>query len=100
MEAAQIQTSWSCRDHIQNGDETGIDCGGSQCSPCVGSASDLVDTKITIYPNPSSGIVTISSQEIMKEIRLHNAEGKLIKNVSNINKTNYQFEVEKNSSIV
>ncbi|MFT5997587.1 MAG: hypothetical protein ACI81P_000032 [Neolewinella sp.] len=25
----------TCNDGIQNGDETGIDCGGSNCSPCV-----------------------------------------------------------------
>ncbi len=25
----------TCNDNIQNGDETGVDCGGSACSPCV-----------------------------------------------------------------
>ena len=28
-------TQASCFDGIQNGDETGIDCGGSSCAPCV-----------------------------------------------------------------
>jgi len=27
-------TSASCNDGIQNGDETGVDCGGSNCPPC------------------------------------------------------------------
>ncbi|MCX7549262.1 hypothetical protein OS191_00245, partial [Xanthomarina sp. F2636L] len=25
----------TCTDGIQNGDETGVDCGGSSCEPCV-----------------------------------------------------------------
>ncbi|MDF1865047.1 MAG: zinc-dependent metalloprotease family protein [Saprospiraceae bacterium] len=34
---AKIQTCTStCFDGIQNGDETGIDCGGSSCPPCGG----------------------------------------------------------------
>jgi Pregnancy-associated plasma protein-A/Secretion system C-terminal sorting domain len=28
-------TAPTCTDGIQNGDETGVDCGGSSCSPCV-----------------------------------------------------------------
>jgi hypothetical protein len=27
----------TCNDGIQNGDETGVDCGGSNCAPCGGS---------------------------------------------------------------
>ncbi|MCA0152317.1 immunoglobulin-like domain-containing protein [Winogradskyella vincentii] len=30
----------TCNDGIQNGDETGVDCGGSSCAPC--STSDVV----------------------------------------------------------
>ncbi|RKE98898.1 immunoglobulin-like domain-containing protein [Ichthyenterobacterium magnum] len=30
----------TCNDGIQNGDETGVDCGGSSCTPC--STSDVV----------------------------------------------------------
>ncbi|WP_081988251.1 immunoglobulin-like domain-containing protein [Psychroserpens jangbogonensis] len=33
----------TCNDGIQNGDETGVDCGGSSCSPC--STSDVVLNK-------------------------------------------------------
>ncbi len=29
----------SCTDGIQNGDETGVDCGGSNCSPCEAAPS-------------------------------------------------------------
>jgi len=36
-EAATIRSGWSCQDNIQNGEETGIDCGGSSCVGCDGS---------------------------------------------------------------
>ncbi|WP_408039138.1 hypothetical protein, partial [Tenacibaculum amylolyticum] len=41
--------SASCTDGIQNGDETGVDCGGSSCQPCA--SSDLtgdVTTDVTL----------------------------------------------------
>lgn len=37
-EASVIISSWSCNDLIQNGNETGIDCGGG-CKPCTGTIS-------------------------------------------------------------
>lgn len=30
----------TCSDGIQNGDETGVDCGGSSCAPCAASCTD------------------------------------------------------------
>ncbi len=30
-----VPTTATCDDGVQNGDETGIDCGGTTCSPCV-----------------------------------------------------------------
>ena len=30
----------TCDDQLQNGDETGVDCGGTQCTPCVPSCVD------------------------------------------------------------
>lgn len=32
----------TCDDGVQNGDETGIDCGGSVCPPCGGGGSETV----------------------------------------------------------
>ncbi|MCH9660546.1 MAG: T9SS type A sorting domain-containing protein [Bacteroidetes bacterium] len=34
----------TCNDGVQNGDETGIDCGGSSCAPCAIACSSTVDT--------------------------------------------------------
>ncbi len=31
----------TCSDGIQNGDETGVDCGGSSCAPCSGGSTVL-----------------------------------------------------------
>ncbi|MCO6480355.1 MAG: zinc metalloprotease [Phaeodactylibacter sp.] len=45
----------TCDDGIQNGDETGVDCGGSNCGPCPCYASALTLT-ITLdnYPGETS----------------------------------------------
>jgi hypothetical protein len=34
-------TAPTCNDGIQNGDETGVDCGGSNCAPCVCAGTDV-----------------------------------------------------------
>ena len=44
--------SASCDDGIMNGDEEGIDCGGTNCAPC--SAPDAVCGLITIYVDPNN----------------------------------------------
>lgn len=46
-EAATIRSGWSCQDAIQNGDETGIDCGGSSCEGCDGSPAPIYCTDDT-----------------------------------------------------
>jgi hypothetical protein len=45
----EVQTTGcpSCEDGIQNGDETGIDCGGSDCGPCEESCEPPVAPQIT-----------------------------------------------------
>lgn len=53
-EAAVRLSGWSCRDHIQNGDEEGIDCGGSSCEACnVTSIVESTGVSLSISPNPS-----------------------------------------------
>lgn len=63
-EAIQRRDDWSCNDHIQNGDEEGIDCGGAFCAPCSTIGIDKLDsnnTAIRIYPNPTQGQLTIAT---------------------------------------
>jgi photosystem II stability/assembly factor-like uncharacterized protein/Leucine-rich repeat (LRR) protein len=38
----------TCTDGIQNGDETGIDCGGSLCGPCGATCPDLIVSDLII----------------------------------------------------
>jgi hypothetical protein len=41
----------TCDDGIQNGDETGIDCGGSSCAPCSSGCSDNEVTLAITFDN-------------------------------------------------
>lgn len=54
----------TCTDGIQNGDETGIDCGGSSCEPCQTACNDNeVTISITFdnYPEETSWSLTNDS---------------------------------------
>ncbi|OUR98104.1 hypothetical protein A9Q86_13670 [Flavobacteriales bacterium 33_180_T64] len=53
----------TCTDGIQNGDETGVDCGGSSCAPCQTACSDNeVNLSITFdnYPEETAWTLTNS----------------------------------------
>ncbi|WP_204344410.1 M43 family zinc metalloprotease [Psychroserpens algicola] len=57
-------TTPTCTDGIQNGDETGIDCGGSSCAPCQSGCSDNeVNLSITFdnYPEETAWTLTNAS---------------------------------------
>ena len=51
----------TCSDGVQNGDETGVDCGGSSCPPCPTACTDN-DVNITIvldnYPEETAWTLT------------------------------------------
>lgn len=82
IEAEQIRTAWSCRDHIQNGDEAGIDCGGSDCEACMISSIEegLYQKEFLLYPNPVSDKLTIAresgSPQESSLIRLYDMMGR------------------------
>ncbi len=73
-EAQTIRTNfWTCRDHIQNGDEEGIDCGGSFCSPCSSGTNEESTLAFSIFPNPADGAIALqlstpASQNTLIEI--------------------------------
>ena len=48
---------------------------------------------ITIYPNPTSGIVTISSSEAIASINVFDVTGKLVYNQQNIKQTNTTLDL-------
>ncbi|MEO1515393.1 MAG: sulfatase-like hydrolase/transferase [Bacteroidota bacterium] len=77
-EAQQIRQAWSCRDHIQNGDEQGIDCGGTYCEPClISSAQEPMEQAVFhLFPNPSREVLYIrSASSPIQGIRLMTASG-------------------------
>lgn len=69
----------TCTDGIQNGDETGIDCGGSSCKACIGT----VDVKGSINKNTtwtSNNIYILDGKVVVEdEITLNIEPGTIIK---------------------
>jgi hypothetical protein len=78
-EANQRRTAWSCKDDIQNGDETGIDCGGTYCSPCATGMHNLeFNSSVNIYPNPVKEKLIIKAKETY-HLTVNNSLGKIVK---------------------
>lgn len=97
-EAAQIRTAWSCRDHILNGDEEGIDCGGTYCAPCISSILDdnLSNSTIDIFPNPTTDQLDVMcSYGILKKLKVFNTQGKMLYSASDINLHQYKLDTSK-----
>lgn len=56
----------TCSDGIQNGDETGVDCGGSSCTPCQASCVDTaLNIKFDNYPEETSWNIKDNSGTIV-----------------------------------
>lgn len=108
QEANSIRTGWSCRDYIQNGDEIGIDCGGSLCNPCVtGISNEKLLNTIAIYPNPVNNILYLKKRtETPSDIYIYNLSGVLVAqkintlhnyiNVDNISPGLYVIKINSN----
>ncbi len=83
-EAAVIRSGWSCRDHIQNGSETGIDCGTDACGMCTTSAyNPAQDFELKLYPNPASDYFVVDALgERIRSVRIISVQGKLQQQVA------------------
>ena len=80
-EATLRRDNWSCNDHIQNGDEEGIDCGGTFCAPCSTVGIDELNQQsklIRIFPNPTQGKFNIVADMNNYGVRLSNIQGQEI----------------------
>ncbi|OII75017.1 uncharacterized protein cubi_03127 [Cryptosporidium ubiquitum] len=58
----------SCNDGIKNGDETGIDCGGSSCRKCNSCDSEF------IFRLESSGKYILSGNSLREEVPTHGSK--------------------------
>jgi arylsulfatase A-like enzyme len=75
-EGLQTRAAWSCNDHIQNGDEAGIDCGGTFCEPCTFASIEETNLALKAYPNPSDGFFRVTSSRVLEEVRVFDLLGK------------------------
>ena len=58
----------TCSDGVQNGNETGVDCGGPDCPPCNTGCSDTEVTLTIVldnYPEETSWTLTNSSNSVV-----------------------------------
>lgn len=94
QEAQDIRNQWSCRDHIQNGDEDGIDCGGSFCAPCsIGIEENRLSQRIEIYPNPAEGLIHISAEETINYCKIYSLQGKLLLEIQGDSQNNLKVSL-------
>ena len=69
----------TCADGMQNGDETGVDCGGTICPPCatVGIVDENVKA-ITLLPNPTTSAITLNNLQLGDEVSVYNTLGQRV----------------------
>lgn len=78
-EATVIRSDWSCRDHIQNGTETGIDCGTDACGICTTSTTEVPGVEFTVYPNPCSDILFIRARpQVQGTVVISDVSGRVL----------------------
>lgn len=86
----------TCEDGIQNGDETGVDCGGSNCVPCPCPQSPLTLT-ITLdnYPEETSWSVTNSNNTVVASGGTYGSspDGSTITETINLAAGDYTFTI-------
>lgn len=93
-EAAQQRDDYSCHDFIQNGDEGGIDCGGSFCSPCTSSAYEASTVEVTLSPNPVHDQLFIETGgQLIQYVEVFDLGGRLLQRTAGINAAVTQLSV-------
>ena len=96
IEASSIQTGWSCRDYIKNGNEEEIDCGGDNCSSCVSTPITKIieSSKIFLFPNPTIDNFRIQSDDqVIKDIKIYTASGSLIYHKDQLNHQDFHVDI-------
>ncbi len=98
LEAEGVQTrdAWSCRDFIKNGDEEGIDCGGTYCAPCqtTGLTSAIADISVEIHPNPTADFLTLSSaSEKLQAVTIYSVLGTRLLQITELNQQELKIDL-------
>lgn len=94
-ESEQIRNSWSCQDHIQNGDEEDIDCGGSECAPCMaGLTLPSTNKDMTIFPNPAYTSITVSSPFVIDNITCTSYLGAQVWETNGLHENSININIE------
>ncbi|MFK8101039.1 MAG: sulfatase-like hydrolase/transferase [Saprospiraceae bacterium] len=98
LEAEGIQTrdAWSCRDFIKNGDEEGIDCGGTYCTPCqtTGLTNAVVDISFDVHPNPTSDFLSISNaSQKLQELTIYSILGERLLQIPALNQRELKIDL-------
>jgi len=88
----------TCTDGIQNGDETGVDCGGSSCEPCVVTCESEGGFTLNItfdnYPEETSWALTSGNTTIASEsYTTSNADGSTVTESFNLTSGDYEFTI-------
>jgi len=83
----------TCSDGIQNGDETGVDCGGSKCSPCT---TGIEIPATYVFERDGSSTVSFSGQTT-RLLMAKEVLGKLRDNTLTEEEINAAFAHEENA---
>ena len=89
----------SCSDGIQNGDETGVDCGGSSCPPCNTTCDNGNSLTLTInldnYPGETSWQVTDAGGTIVASGGTYGSQpnGSTVTESINLSAGDYTFTI-------
>ncbi len=86
----------TCDDQVQNGDETGVDCGGSQCGPCLPASVRLAAEAAMFSGSPAFSVVSSAGANgglaIAPSGNSYNTPGP--------NRAAYQFAVDEGTYVV
>ena len=91
-------TTPTCTDGIQNGDETGVDCGGSSCAPCVVTCETggnfTLDITFDNYPEETSWTLTSGGSTVASaSYSTANADGSSVTESFNLTTGDYVFTI-------
>jgi len=69
-------------------------------TPTLDVPDNLLNNQLSIYPNPSSGVINFDMDDATNvSIEIYNIYGKLTQRLSNINSSNFQFNLHVASGI-